>query len=168
MTRLMIIGKSMSTRKIDSINLQINLFTIVFIAFADSTDSLSFYDSLALHDSLSLPDSLNQVLEDSITINPLYLDSAGQVDSMKLDSTARMKHFSYIQPDYYRASPTSNYKSNFFVYPSQIYRIRVLSLIQQVSCSNKETIAGNESRIMVTMPLSEYVEKMIAEINKKI
>ncbi len=127
-----------------------------FIVFSDSTDSLG------------IQDSTQQTLADSITVNPLYLDSAGQVDSMALDSTARMKYFSYAQPDYYSSSPTSKFKSNFFVYPSSSYSQKSVELDSTGQFVQiKETIAGKESRVMVTMPLSEYIEKMIDEINKK-
>jgi cell surface protein SprA len=129
-----------------------NLYAIL----SDSTDSLYLIDSTNIH------------AVDSLVLDSLYMDSLGVVDSMKIDSTARLKHFNYIQPDYVSTSATQKFQSNFFIYPSAAHiqkSVELDSTGQFVLI--KETIAGKESRVMLKMPLSEYIEKMIAEANKK-
>ena len=123
-----------------------------FDVFSDSTDSLN---NILLTDS-TISGSMNVV------------DSVPIVDSMAIDSTARLKHFQYVQPDYYSVSPTERFQSNFFAYPSSSVSQKSIELDSTGQfVLIKETIAGNESRIMVKMPLSEYIEKMIKEINKR-
>lgn len=155
----------------DSFNSYANEFIFdTYMLLSDSTDSISIQDSLSqvLEDSINIQDSLSHVLEDSITVNPIYLDSAGNVDSLALDSTARMKNFSYVQPDYFSSSPTSKFRSSFFIYPSQNVSKKSIELDSTGQFVQiKETVSGNESRVMITMPLSEYIEKMVTEINKK-
>ena len=98
----------------------------------------------------------------------LLTDSLTVVDSMALDSTARLKHYKYIQPDYFNASATQRFKSSFLIYPSASENKRsvVLDSTGQFVLV-KETIAGKEERVMLKMPLSEYIDKMIDEVNKR-
>jgi len=98
----------------------------------------------------------------------LLADSIVVVDSMALDSTARLKYFHYKQPDSYSTSVTEGYKSGFFVYPSKQYvqkSVELDSTGQFVLI--KEKIAGQESKVMVKMPLDEYIDKMIEAVNKQ-
>ncbi len=129
----------------------------------------NLYDVLSdSTDSLIVIDSTNLIVTDSVTVDSMYLDSLGVVDSMKLDSTARMKYFRYSQPDYYSTSPTSRFKSNFFIYPSASNikkSIEIDSTGQFVLI--KESIGGEESKVTLKMPLDEYIKKMATEINKK-
>ncbi|MDA3859713.1 MAG: cell surface protein SprA, partial [Melioribacteraceae bacterium] len=128
-----------------------------YAAFSDSTDSLNNFDSTNI-----------ALIPDSLSVDSLYMDSLGVVDSMALDSTARLKYFQYTQPDYYSTSPTTRFQSNFFVYPSasNVQKSVELDSTGQVVLI-KESVAGSESRVMLRMPLSEYIEKMIEEVNKK-
>ncbi len=119
-------------------------------------------------DSLITVDSTNLIVTDSVTIDSMYMDSLGVVDSMKLDSTARIKYFSYKQPAYFSTSPTSRFKSNFFIYPSAFNSKKSVELDSTGQfVLIKESIAGNEAKVMLKMPLSEYIKKMSDEINKK-
>ena len=135
-----------------------NYLQNLYAVLSDSTDSLITIDST------------NLIVTDSviITVDSMYLDSLGVVDSMKLDSTARMKYFSYTQPDYYSTSPTSRFKSNFFIYPSasNIKKSVELDSTGQFVLI-KESIGGKDSKVTLKMPLSDYISKMAAEINKK-
>ncbi len=104
---------------------------------------------------------------DSLNSDSLFFDST-RVDSMALDSTARLKYFHYKQPDSYGVGFTEGYKSNLFVYPSQQHAQRTVELDSTGQFVEiKEKIAGKESRVMLRMPLSEYMEKMIEEVNKQ-
>ncbi len=98
----------------------------------------------------------------------LLADSVVAVDSMALDSTARLKYFHYKQPDSYSTSVTEGYRSNLFIYPSKQYvqkSVELDSTGQFVLITEK--IAGQESKVMVKMPLDEYINKMTEAINKQ-
>ncbi|MBU0472533.1 MAG: cell surface protein SprA [Bacteroidetes bacterium] len=151
---------------------------------SDSTDSLNklvdsrllkinstIADSLVFEDSLGFDanDTLTNILERGVMgADSTITDSVVVVDSMAIDSTARLKHFQYVQPDYYSTSPTDRFRSSFFVYPSASVSQKSIELDSTGQfVLIKESIIGNESRVMVKMPLSEYIEKMIAEVNKR-
>ncbi|VAX19827.1 hypothetical protein MNBD_IGNAVI01-246, partial [hydrothermal vent metagenome] len=105
---------------------------------------------------------------DSLSADSLLADSVVAVDSMALDSTARLKYFHYKQPDSYSTSVTEGFKSNLFVYPSKQYvqkSVELDSTGQFVLITEK--IAGQESKVMVKMPLDEYINKMTEAINKQ-
>ncbi len=150
-----------------------NDLTSASFFLSDSTDSL---ENLLLIDSLlSDSDSATSytILSDSLSSDSSSIytqlgDSVAVVDSMAIDSTARLKHFHYIQPDYYNASATERFKSNFLIYPSVSKSQKVVELDSTGQfVLVKEIIAGKESRVMLKMPLSEYIDKMIDEVNKR-
>ncbi len=129
---------------------------------SDSTDSLNS-NILLPNSQESDSSSFYTQLGDSV----VTVDSVA-IDSMAIDSTARLKHFQYIQPDYFNSSATERFKSNFFIYPSAIHSQKsvVLDSTGQFVLV-KETIAGKEERVMLKMPLSDYIDKLIDEVNKR-
>ena len=148
-----------------------NNFVNTNFFLADSTDSLN---NLLLPDSL-VRDSLfsDSLLTDSTSNytffgDSLLTDSVAVIDSTLLDSTARLKYYGYVQPDYYNASATERFKSSFLIYPTASVNKRsvVLDSTGQFVLV-KETIAGKEERVMLKMPLNEYIDKMIDEVNKR-
>ena len=124
-----------------------------FFFLSDSTDSIS--NSLLNGSDSLLSDSL---LADSIVV----------IDSMALDSTARLKYFHYKPQDQHSTSISEGFRSNFFIYPSKQYvqkSVELDSTGQFVLI--KEKIAGEEARVMLKMPLSDYIAKMTEAINKQ-
>lgn len=120
---------------------------------SDSTDSIS-------NSFLNGSDSL---LSDS-----LLSDSVVVIDSMALDSTARLKYFHYKQQDQHSSSVTEELKSNFFIYPSKQHTQRSVELDSTGQfVVIKEKIAGEESKVLLKMPLSDYIDKMIEGINQQ-
>lgn len=138
-----------------------------FAVFSDSTDSVkNISNNLSIiTDSTKISNKINT---DSTKSRKKINEDSVRIELMKLDSTARIKHFSYVQPDYYSANPTDVFKSNFFVYPSASNSQKSIELDSTGQfVLIKETIAGNEPKTMLRMPLSDYIEKMIAEVNKR-
>ena len=124
-----------------------------FFFISDSTDSIS--NSLLNGSDSLLSDSL---LSDSIVV----------IDSMALDSTARLKYFHYKQQDQHSSSVTDGFKSNFFIYPSKQHAQRSVELDSTGQfVVIKEKIAGEESKVLLKMPLSDYIDKMIEGINQQ-
>ncbi|MCF6270970.1 MAG: cell surface protein SprA [Melioribacteraceae bacterium] len=141
-----------------------SLNNLLFSDLSDSLNEILSSDSL-VSDSL-LSDSLS--VGDSLAFDMQLGDSVVVVDSMAIDSTARLKHFQYIQPDYFNASATERFKSSFFLYPSAAQSQKSVELDSTGQfVLVKEIIAGKEERVMLKMPLSEYIDKMIDEVNKR-
>ncbi|MEN8191494.1 MAG: cell surface protein SprA [Bacteroidota bacterium] len=127
---------------------QLNLFFL-----SDTTDSISN----------ALLNSSDSLLSDS-----LLADSVVAIDSMALDSTARLKYFHYDQPDNYSTNVSEGYKSNLFIYPSKQHIQRSVELDSTGQfVLIKEKIAGQDTKVALKMPLSDYIDKMIDAVNKQ-
>ena len=91
-------------------------------------------------------------------------DSIKKVDLRALDSTARIKYFKYQRYD----SPVVQYRRNrlssFFVKPSDNARQRTVKIDSTGKFVEfKETTGGQETKILLRMPIEEYIDLMIRE-----
>ncbi len=84
---------------------------------------------------------------------------ADTLDEMARDSTARLKYFHYQRKDYFVVPFNPKKKSSFFVYPSKRFLRRTVELD---STGNyviiKETIAGEQAKELLRIPLDEYIK----------
>lgn len=135
-----------------------------FNEFLD-VDILTDPDSTETIDSLGiLSDSL---MVDSLLADSLLKDSVEAVDSMALDSTARIEHFRYQRKDDYTVDVTEKRKPSWFAQPrsSLLKRsVDIDSTGQYVII--KEEVAGKEMKNGLKIPLSEYI-KMKIETNQR-
>ncbi len=131
----------------------------------DST--FAFDDSSA---SGNLPDSTNILgtgKDSSKTKVKINQDSLRLVQ-MSLDSTARLKYFRYQREDLPYTSLKHKKQSKFFIEPSPTYKqtsVKIDSTGKFVEI--KELIAGKPSKIILTVPLEEYIEMRLQDEERK-
>lgn len=92
-----------------------------------------------------------------------------EIDSMAIDSTARLKHFKYQREDkpYIRFSPEK--KSAFFAQPSEKHWKREAKLDStQKYVIIKESVAGQEIKHPLKIPIDQYIDMRLKEVNQKI
>ncbi len=91
-----------------------------------------------------------------------------QIDSMALDSTARIKYFKFQRKDNLVVPLSVKKKSPFFVYPSSINFKRKIELD---STGNfviiSEYIAGQKTKIPLVLPLKEYIKLRMKSVLRK-
>lgn len=140
-----------------------NLFKNLY-SIPDSTIS----DSLKLTDSIEVKDSQIVVLspKDSLIILAKQ-DSIRRIDSLSADSTARLKHFRSQRYD----SPVVEFRpkkrSSFFAYPSSSLIQRVVELDSTgTKVIIKEKIGGQQAKVILEMPLEEYIELKLEAITR--
>lgn len=121
----------------------------------DSLLNKSEIDSLFMSDSLiSSPDSL---------IDPFILpEDTVTVDWMAADSTSRITYFRYQREEVPFVELGEKKKSKFFIEPSPTLkqrRVTIDSTGQFVEI--RETIAGNETKILLRLPIEDYVNEKL-------
>ncbi|HSP87614.1 MAG TPA: cell surface protein SprA, partial [Ignavibacteriaceae bacterium] len=127
-------------------------------SFGDSilTDS-TLSDSLLIKDSLNLTDS---------TLIPV---DTSFVDSTAFDSTARLKYFKYHREDVPYIRIQEKKFSRFFAQPSPTNKTRTIEIDSTGKIVIiKETIAGEETKILLSMPIDEYIELRLAARERKL
>lgn len=123
---------------------------------ADSTSD----SSMALSDSLALSDS---TLLDSLAIDSTLLE----VDSLALDSTARLKYFKYSRKDKPVVEPVEKRTSPFFAQPGR----RIIERSVELDSTGqyvliKEKVNGKEEKIYLKMKLEDYIALKIDAMNR--
>ena len=125
-------------------------------------------DSLLNKDSLSIRDSL--ISKDSLLTktDSLALKDSVVVDSMAIDSTARLKYFHYHREDLPYVTLKQKRMSEFFAQPSPAYKTRSI----EIDSTGKyviieEKTAGQETKILLRMPIDDYIQMRIALRERK-
>jgi cell surface protein SprA len=117
----------------------------------DSSIVDQLLDSTKLSQTLKSKDSLKtkvKVNQDSI-----------RLVQMSLDSTARLQYFRYQREDVPYTTIYQKKKSKFFVEPSPNYRSRTITIDSTGKFVEiKEMLAGKPSKIILKMPIEEYVK----------
>ncbi|MFC2083422.1 cell surface protein SprA [Bacteroidota bacterium] len=154
-----VIDSSLLKSKADSI---ITDRTIIdSMLFLSGTDSTSI-------DTTLIDSSLFIYKSDSTLIDTTALDSVIVIDSLKIDSTARLEYFRFQRKDYPAVRFTEKKKSGFFAYPSTTNYSRSVKLDstgQYVLITEK--VGGFEPKVYLKMGLEEYIDLKIGEISRK-
>lgn len=148
----------------------------LFDAIPDSGENLN-PDSLfnptdstfvTLPDSL-LPDSLKQITaNDTLKIITKVNEDSLRLVAWSKDSTARLEHFRYQRIDlpYVQLSPKKS--SGFFIEPSPNYRTRKINIDSTGKFVEiHELIAGQKTKIILKMPIEEYIEERMSAEERK-
>lgn len=105
-----------------------------------------------------------QLAKDSIAIR----DSVLAVDSLAIDSTARLKHFQYKRKDYPYVNLFEKRKNPFFLKIPDALVSRTVSLDSTGQfVIIKETIDGKEWKVRATIPIEQYIQLRLAYIQRK-
>ncbi|MBK7630274.1 MAG: cell surface protein SprA [Ignavibacteriales bacterium] len=136
-----------------------------FVAIDDSIFSLS--DSLGLSgllDSTSILATGKDSSKNKVKINQ---DSLRLVQ-MALDSTARLQYFRYQREDLPYTTLQQKKKSKFFIEPSATYKTRTITIDSTGKFVEiKEIIAGKPSKIILKVPIEEYIETRLQVEERK-
>ncbi len=111
------------------------------------------------------PDSTGK--SDSLNTDSLKADTIGvaadtiKVDSMALDSTARLKYFHYERRELPYVTLQKQRTSPFFAQPTERKRtVRIDSTGKFVVIEEK--VAGEETKILLRVPIEDYIEAKLA------
>ncbi|MCX6149577.1 MAG: cell surface protein SprA [Ignavibacteriales bacterium] len=146
----------------------------------NSVDLLNgkFNQSLGKPDSLETPrkrdaDTLSPAdtsikLSDSL-IAKSKIDTTLKPKTLFLDSTARMEQFRYHRKDNVYTDFTPPKRSKFFAYPSSSQSTRTVTLDSTGNFVEiKEKIAGQETKVLLRIPLDEYINLRLKANNRNI
>lgn len=136
--------------------------------------NLTFTPDTTLTDSISIKDSINPVNEEIGKISRkdslIFMakqDSIRRIDSLSADSTARLKHFLFQRNDSHVVEFRPKKRSSFFMYPSSSLLQRIVELDSTgTKVIIKEKIAGQQVKILLEIPLEEYIELKLAAITR--
>ncbi len=139
---------------------------------SDSTNADSSKDSSEVNPIFRQLDSL-KAIEDSLQkfkrfgtdstgiIDTLLAKDTLSVDSMALDSTARLKYFHYQREDHPYVTLQQKKPSAFFAQPTD--RVRTVEIDSTGKfVIVKEKIAGQQTKEVLRMPLDEYIHLKMA------
>lgn len=117
-----------------------------------------------------LPDSLLQPEAIDTLLDPFILpEDTVVVDWMAVDSTGRLEHFRYQREDRPYVELRERKKSKFFIEPSQTHKQRRASIDSTGKFVEiRETIAGQDAKILLRIPIEEYVEEKIKLRERKL
>ena len=130
---------------------------------ADTNDFEKWIQDEEKLKSLELEKS-SKLVQDTITIE----DSLLTIDSLAIDSTARLKHFQYKRKDLPYVSLFGKRKNPFFLKEPDALISRTVSIDstgQYVVI--KETIDGKEWKVRATIPIEQYINLRLAYIQRK-
>ena len=119
-----------------------------------------FNDSTIINKKDEKADSLASDTTKNLSDSTLSkVDSTLKAKELFLDSTARIEQFHYQRNDHIYTEFTPHKRSKFFAYPSSTYFTRTVKLD---STGNyviiREKIAGQEPKILLRVPLDEYIK----------
>ncbi len=102
-------------------------------------------------------------LNDSLKIDSL------KIDSLAIDSTARIKYFKYTRTDVPYVKFSLGNQSEFFAQPAPgIYNRTVTIDSTGKFVEIRETTAGNISKVLLRMPIDEYLKLSLANNQQQI
>ncbi len=127
-------------------------------------DSLKI-DSLRADSLKRVRDSLAATIGDTAKI---HRDTT-KIDSAAIDSTARLKYFKYQRHDTPYVKLSMGRQSNFFAYPAS----NLMNRSVQIDSTGKyvevkQYVAGQETKILLRLPLEQYIKLMLANNQQKI
>lgn len=134
------------------------------VALADTDD---------IEEKLKLEEEIKKITEQDLLFlsgkdTTLISDSLFIVDSLAIDSTARIKHFQYKRKDYPYVSLFEKRKNPFFLkIPDGLVSRSVALDSTGKNVIIKETIDGKEWKVRVTIPIEQYIQLRLAYVNRK-
>ncbi len=128
-------------------------------------DSTEEEETTSFDSTLSVVDSL---LTDSLSTDSLLAADTTKVDWREIDSTARLEYFHYHREDEPYVQLEQKKQSKFFVEPSSQYKKRTITIDSTGKYVEiKETIAGQETKTLLRMPLEDYIYLKLALRERK-
>ncbi len=151
-----------------------NDFVIIDNSFSPDSPFVSIDDSIfSVNDSTDLSDLLDSTnilagdKDTSKTKVKINQDSLRLVQ-MALDSTARLQYFRYQREDVPYTTLKHKKKSKFFVEPSGTFKTTTISIDSTGKFVEiKELIAGKPSKIILKVPIDEYIRTRLQVEERK-
>lgn len=139
-------------------------FTDYSIQQADTNDLEKWIQEEEERNKILEQQKTSQIITDSLTIK----DSLLSVDSLAIDSTARIKHFQYKRKDYPFVNLFEKRKNPYFLKVPDALVSRSVSLDSTGQfVIIKETIDGKEWKVRATIPIEQYINLRLAYIQRK-
>ncbi len=114
-----------------------------------------------------VPDSTENNKADSLLLtsdSTKNLSDTLKVDSLAIDSTARLKYFNPVRNDVPYVKMRMGRENSFYAYPSPNYKKRVVEIDSTGKfVLIKEEVAGQQSKILLKVPIDEYIKAKLAE-----
>ncbi len=102
--------------------------------------------------------------KDSLAI----LKDTTKIDSMSIDSTARLKYFRYERQDVPYVQLKLQNQSSFFATPSQNLAVRTITIDSTGNFVEiKESVGGEQTKILLRMPIDDYIKLQLALNDEK-
>jgi len=141
--------------------------------FAPDT-TFNFAPDTAFNQDESFPEQQEEVI-DTGAVNFGFPDSAVTkvdsslaIDSLFLDSTARMEQFRYHREDKPYTSLNTKKRSKFFAYPSASMATRNVQLDSTGRMVEiYEKVAGQQTKILLTVPLEDFIDLKMKARNRE-
>lgn len=130
-------------------------------------EDIELEDSIPAVDFVMFPADSTFLISDSVRIADSLLTDTLKVDSMALDSTARMKYFRHSREDKPNLLFREKRPSPFFLIPATKYLQRTVELDSTGEYVNiKEKVAGQEPRPYLKVPREEYIKMKMESLNR--
>lgn len=154
-------GQTININSSDDKNLLDGFTHVISPDTNDNDEKIKLDEEL---EKINEQDKLLSQGKDSVHIR----DSLLAVDSLAIDSTARIKHFQYKRKDYPHVSLFEKRKNPFFLRVPDALVSRTVSLDSTGKfVIIKETIDGKEWKTRLTIPIDQYIQLRIAYVNRK-
>ncbi len=134
-------------------------------AAQSSKDSVASKSSGSLIKNLALPDT-NHIKKESLSTlkdSLATLKDTVKVDSMAIDSTARLKYFHYQRQDEPYVRLNLQTAPEFFAEPSPLLSQKVVTIDSTGKYVEvKRIVAGHQTKILLRLPIDEYLKLQLA------
>ncbi len=137
----------------------------------ENLNSKILADTNDVDEKIKLEEEIKKITEQDLLLSKdslLIRDSLYKVDSLAIDSTARIKHFSYKRKDLPHVNLFEKRKNPFFLKIPDALVSRSISLDSTGRfVIIKETIDGKEWKARLTIPIEQYIQLRLAYVNRK-
>lgn len=107
-------------------------------------------------------------LDSNLTVDSTLAGDTVKVNWLETDSTNRVEYFHYTREDEPYVQLREKKKSKFFLQPSPMFRQRTITIDSTGQFVEiREIRAGNETKVILRMPLKDYIEAKLALQERK-
>ncbi len=170
-------GKSFNTEfslfRKENLELITNPSNIITTDADEITQNFILKDTNDFDEKLKLEEDIKKIMEQDAQLSSqkdslILKDSLLKVDSLAIDSTARLKHFQYKRKDYPYVNLFEKRKNPFFLkVPDALVNRSVTLDSTGKFVIIKESIDGKEWKVRATIPIEQYIQLRLAYVNRK-
>ncbi len=155
-------------------NSELNISNLISIENLKSQlSSVVPSDTDDVDEKLKLEEEIKKITEQDLLLSGAkdsiqIIDSLLTIDTLAIDSTARLKHFQYKRKDYPYVSLFEKRNNPFFLKVPDALVSRSVALDSTGKfVIVKETIDGKDWKVRATIPIEQYIQLRLAYINRR-